>query len=159
MLLYSTNDCLNFWVFNHAIWYTDIQKSETNKAVVIRPLFLVSAHWLCWVHFSNSCKSLARCFNEQVVHLTHSLSLSLLPALLASYQRQLTNPNEQTLSHCTCVSDLQSRQLITIASIETLPPSAERASEQEERGEVRAPDVGLGAQFTVRRPAWPIKNN
>lgn len=86
-------------------------------------------------HFSNSCKSLASFFNEQVVHhLPLSLSLS------APYLRQLTNPNEQTLSHCTCISDLQSWQLITIASIQTLPPTAEWASvtHWEESGELRA---------------------
>lgn len=70
---------------------------------MIQPLLLVSAHYLCWVHFS--CKSLASCCNGQVVHLSLSLSQPLALLLLISANWQI-----QTLSHCTWVSDLQSRQ-------------------------------------------------
>ena len=80
VVFYSTSDYLNFGVFNYTVWHTNKWKSDTNSAVVIHPLFLISARLLRWVHFSNPCKSLVSCFNEPVVHLFPSLSPSLSPS-------------------------------------------------------------------------------
>lgn len=114
------------------------------------------------MHFSNSCKSLASCSNEQVVHLslylspslshtsppcslsppidkskwanTESLHLRFRPSITATYHNSL---NSNTVYHC--------REQVQHA----------------ERKEVKSALLPLrpGAWFTVRRPAWPIENS
>lgn len=79
------------------------------------------------------------------------LSFSLAPTLLASYRHRLTNPNEQTLSHCTCVSTLQSRQLIAKSQFKCcLPLQAVSKHERKQMNRELLP-LSLSAWFIDSR--------
>lgn len=153
MVPYVTNNCLNLWVFNNVIWF--IKYCQTNRAVVTHPLCLVSAHYLCWVHFSNSCKSLPSFFNEQVAPLPHSdshphcflslpidkskwantesMHLYFRPSITATFHNSL---NSNTASYCR-VNKCTERKGV---NWELLP-------------------ITLGAWFIMKRSACPVKNS